>query len=79
MRHIRLFGKTTISFKSTQEKAPEEAQEVLNKNVFHEIQMPNVDFKITNRKLKPVNVEISFYDLDEIKAIYDYYKNESKK
>jgi len=74
---IRLYARTVVSWRSTMEKAPEQLSEFMSEHIKHEIQLPKTDFKITNRKKNPVDVEISFYDLETIKQIIEY--NENKK
>lgn len=68
---IKLYSRTVVSWRSTTEKAPDTLTNFMKEHIKHEIQLPKADFKYTNRKKNPVDVEISFYDLQTIKQIIE--------
>lgn len=80
MKAIRLFGKTTISWKSkTEEDALKQLNEEKRRSLFHEVQRPTYTIKETNRKRYPYDVSFSFYSIEELKNIAEYYIKEIQK
>ena len=78
MKAIRLFARINVSWRSTVNKAPDEVTQFLKEEVMHEVQMPKVDIKYTDRKKNPVDVEVSFYDLETLKQISEHYTKEKE-
>ena len=79
MKAIRLFGKTTISWKSkTEEDALKQLKDKKQRVLFHEVQRPTYEIKKTKRKRYPYDVSFSFYSIEEIKNIAEYYIKEMK-
>jgi len=75
IEELRLFARTCVSWETkTRDSAHEKIDKFVRENIHHETQKCNIKIEETTRKLRPFDVEISFYSLDTLRQISEYYK-----
>ena len=80
MKAIKLYAKTCCKWKSLSiETAVKEMNDFFKIEKFEKFQFPKYDFKKTNRKLKPYDVEVSYYGWDTLEQMAKDKQSSSNK
>lgn len=66
MDAIKLYTRTTCSWKSSDDKYIDEVNQFIKENIKHQIQCPQRIRTLSKRKKNPIDIEVSFYDIDTV-------------